>query len=70
MSWIKQIFSESGEGSFSRLGAFVALAFSCAWISFIVWRMNVLPPLDGITLFIATLYGLGKAGETIQRISK
>lgn len=66
--FLHQLFSESGEASFSRVGAFVALLFACAWITYIVKRTAALPGLEGLTFFIATLYGLGKAGETVQRI--
>jgi hypothetical protein len=46
----------------------LALLCSCFWISYIVVRTRALPGLDGLTLFIAGLYGLGKAGETVQRV--
>jgi hypothetical protein len=26
------------------------------------------PSVEGLTIFICSLYGLGKAGETIQRV--
>jgi hypothetical protein len=66
--FLQQLFSESGEASFSRLGAFIALGFACGWITFLVFRNHVLPSLEGITLFVAALYGLGKANETLQRL--
>lgn len=67
-TFLRQLFSESREASFSRVGAFVALAFACAWVSYIVRRTGSLPSLEGLTFFIATLYGLGKAGETVERV--
>lgn len=70
MKFLRQLFSESGEASFSRTGSFVALACSCAWLSYIVWETRALPDLQGLTFFIAALYGLGKAGETAQRIGR
>ena len=66
--FLVQLFSDSGNVSFSRMGSFVALVFSCFWVSRIVWKTGALPALDGLTLFIISLYGLGKAGETIQRV--
>ncbi len=66
--FLKQLFSESGEASFSRVGSFVALVCSCFWVTSIVMRTGNLPGLDGLTFFIGSLYGLGKAGETVQRI--
>ena len=66
--FLQQLFSVSGEASFSRLGAFVALGFACGWITYLVFHNHILPSLEGLTLFIAALYGLGKANETLQRI--
>ncbi len=67
-NFLRQLFSESGEASFSRTGSFLALAASCAWVTQIVWTTHQLPSLEGLTLFISTLYGLGKAGETVQHV--
>ncbi len=69
-TYLQQLFSESGAASFSRLGSSLALCFSCGWVTYIVWSTRALPGLEGLTLFIGTLYGLGKAGETIQRVAK
>jgi hypothetical protein len=66
--FFNQLFSESGEASFSRLGSFLALISACGWVSYIVWKTRALPSLEGLTIFISSLYGLGKAGETVQRI--
>jgi hypothetical protein len=66
--FLRQLFSESGAASFSRTGSFLALVLSCAWVSYIVWQTHALPSLQGLTLFIGTLYGLGKTGETVQRV--
>jgi hypothetical protein len=68
VKFLQQLFSESGEASFSRAGACVALFFACGWVSYIVWRTGSLPSLEGLTFFIASLYGLGKAGESLQRV--
>ncbi len=67
-TYLQQLFSESGEASFSRVGSFLALVFSLAWLSYIVWKTHAVPGLEGLTFFIASLYALGKAGETVQRI--
>jgi len=66
--FFQELFSESGAASFSRVGTFIALVGACAWVSRIVWKTGALPGLEGLTLFIATLYGLGKAGETVQQV--
>jgi hypothetical protein len=67
-TFLQQLFSESGEASFSRFGAFIALAFACVWVTYLVLHTRNLPSLDGVTLFIAALYGLGKANETLDKI--
>jgi len=67
-TFILGLFSESGAVSFARLGSFVALLSACGWVSYIVFKTRALPGLDGLTFFIASLYGLGKAGETAQRL--
>ncbi|HMD96471.1 MAG TPA: hypothetical protein VKM93_03955 [Terriglobia bacterium] len=67
-NFISQLFSESGVVSFGRLGSFVALLSACGWVTYIVFKTRALPGLDGLTFFIASLYGLGKAGETAQRL--
>jgi len=66
--FLAQLFSDSGEASLSRIGAFIALAFGCGWVTYIVFHTHILPSLEGLTLFIAALYGLGKANETLQRL--
>ncbi len=68
-NFIRQLFSDSGQASFSRAGSFLALLAACAWVSKIVWATHALPNLEGLVLFISTLYGLGKAGETVQRLA-
>ena len=68
VTFLKELFSDNNTASFSRLGSFVALLFACIWVSRIVWRTGGLPNLEGLTILISSLYGLGKAGETIQRV--
>lgn len=67
-SYLSHLFSESDEASFSRVGSFLALIFSLGWLSYIVWKTRVVPGLDGVTFFVGSLYGLGKVGQTIQRV--
>jgi len=67
-TYLKQLFSESGEASFSRVGSFLALICALGWLTYIVWETRVVPSLDGVTFFVGSLYGLGKAGQTLQRM--
>ena len=66
--YLQELFSEAGTASFSRVGTFIALACACLWVSRIVWKTGALPGLESLTFFIASLYGLGKAGETVQHV--
>lgn len=59
-SYLKTLFSESGEASFGRVGAFLALVAVIAWGSWIVYREKAMPPLEGPTFFITSLYGTSK----------
>ncbi len=66
--FLSLLFSESDEASFSRVGSFLALIFSLGWLTYIVWETRAVPGLEGITFFISSLYALGKAGQTIQKV--
>lgn len=68
-TFVKQLFSESGAASFGRTASFLSLLAAIAWVTQIVWTTRQLPNLEGLTLFIATFYGLGKAGETVARFA-
>jgi hypothetical protein len=67
-NFLHDLFSESGTASFSRLGTFIALVSACVWVSRIVWKTGALPGLESLTFFIASLYGLGKVGETVAKV--
>lgn len=66
--FLKKLFSETGEVSFGRVGAFLALIAAIVWISHVVIKTHALPALDGITLFVTSLFGVGKGSETIQKV--
>ena len=66
--YVKQLFSEGGEASFGRTGSFLGLILAGGGVSFLVWTTHHLPDLQGLTVFISTLYGLSKTGETVQRV--
>jgi len=68
VNFLKELFSDHSGASFSRVGSFISLLFACVWVSRIVWRTGALPNLEGLTFLISSLYGLGKAGETVQRV--
>jgi hypothetical protein len=68
MEFCKAMFSTEGTVSFGRVGGFLALVCSIAWVSWVVWNTKTIPELGGVALFIGTLYGLSKAGETVQKM--
>ena len=65
--FLKNLFSESGEVSFGRIGAYHALVAALVWVSYVVFTTKVIPDLGGISLFIGTLYGLSKGLGAIKR---
>lgn len=57
---------DNGRPSFSRIGTGMAIAFACGWITDIVRHTHALPDFGGVSLFIATLYGL----NTVKNLAK
>lgn len=68
MEWIKNMFSSNSTASFGRVGSLIALLSSIVWVSWVVYNKQAIPDLGGVSLFIGTLYGLSKAGETMTNI--
>lgn len=63
MTWLKAVFSESGEGSFSRAISFVLVVFACGWVTSIVYHDHKLPdPSELLALggFVSLFYGINK----------
>ena len=58
----------SGAYSFGRVGSLIGLLFALTWVTFVVYKKESIPDLGGVSLFIGTLYGLSKAGDTIAAI--
>jgi hypothetical protein len=61
MEFWKGVFTDGGSPSFSRVASGVALAFVCGWVTAIVYRTHAIPELNGVCLFIGTLYGTNSA---------
>lgn len=63
-SWLREVFSEDGQGSFCRVAQGLIVAATLGWISYLVVRTNTMPDLGGPSLFIATgaagHYGINK----------
>lgn len=68
--FFKQLFSESGAASWSRFGSFLALVGCLTWDScYVYWTHKLPDSLYEQACFIGALYGLGKAGQTVQSFS-
>jgi len=65
---LSKLFTAEPGASFSRFASFIALMFSCAWVTHLVWHNNALPDLGGITLFVSAVYGMGKAADLYARV--
>jgi len=70
MNFLTMMFSSSSSVSWGRVGSFLALIFTLVWVSFIVYYERKIPELGGLSLFIVTLYGVSKAGDTIMTLNK
>jgi hypothetical protein len=65
--FIMGVFSDSGQPSFSRVATGLIVAFSCGWVTHIVWHSHTLPDFAGLALFIGTLYGANIAGNVLNK---
>jgi len=67
MKFLKLLFAAEPGASFSRVATFIALLFSCSWVTHLVWYNHQLPDFSGLTLFVGSLYGMGKAADVFSR---
>lgn len=59
VAFLKEVFSEDGQGSFSRVASgFIVLA-TCGWVTYVVARTHSIPDLAGPSGFI----GVGSVGH-------
>ena len=71
MSFWRGVFSEQdGTPSFSRVATAFLVSGAIAWVTVIVARTHELPSLDGLALFMGTLYGTNILGSVGKGISK
>jgi len=67
-SFVAGVFTDdNGRPSFSRVGAGMALAFVCGWVSCVVRVTHALPDFGGAALFIGTLYGINTAKNVFNK---
>lgn len=68
MKFLKLLFAAEPGASFSRVATFIALNFSCVWVTHLVWHNHALPDFGGLTLFVGSMYGMGKASDLYARV--
>jgi hypothetical protein len=69
LKFLREVFSESGEGSYSRCAAGAIVVATITWVSYVVFRTKAIPDLTGPLSFmssgVAVHYGTNKAADII-----
>jgi hypothetical protein len=72
LDFVKQVFSENGQGSYSRSASGIIVASVIAWVSYVVFRSHTIPDLTGPAAFLTTgvgvHYGTNKAPDILTAI--
>lgn len=66
--FLREVFSENGVGSFSRVASGLHMVAGITWISHVVWHSHALPDigaLGGVTAFVASPYAANKISNAI-----
>lgn len=66
MKFLKEVLSEDGQGSFSRVSSFLIVLGALYWITHLVRYNHAFPDFGGLALLIGTLYGINKASSIVQ----
>lgn len=64
LAFLKSVFSEDGQGSYSRFASGAIVFSTLGWITYLVIKHGALPDLSGPALFIgagSAVYGVNKA---------
>jgi hypothetical protein len=62
------VFSDGGAPSFSRVATGVVVGFACGWVTAIVRVTHTLPDFQGLSMFIALIYGVNVAGSVTAKV--
>ena len=69
LKFFREVFSEDGQGSFSRVAQGSIVLGVIVWVTYLVLKNHALPDLGGPSLFIGTgaagHYGINKASDII-----
>jgi hypothetical protein len=70
INFIKNVFSEDGQGSYSRVFSGLITFSVLSWITFVVYKIHLIPDLSGATMFLASAvgvhYGVNKVNDMIK----
>lgn len=69
LAFFREVFSEDGQGSFSRVIQGVIVLATCSWVTYVVIRTRAIPDLSGASLFIGTgaaHYGINKMASIVE----
>lgn len=70
--FVRSVFSEDGQGSYSRCAAGAIVIATIAWITHVVWKTGALPELTGPAAFVTTCAGshylINKGADLISAV--
>jgi hypothetical protein len=72
MGWVRQVFSENGQGSWSRVQSAMHMVGCMGWVTHFVVHTHTLPDamtLTGLTAFVTAPYAAGKAAGALSTFS-
>ena len=74
MNFLREVFSEDGEGSASRVMMLFHFFAGTAWVSFHLWKgdgagHHPIPDLGGVTTFVIAPYAINKAHAGIASVA-
>jgi len=74
MSFLREVFSEDGQGSYSRSASGTIVLAVLAWVTYIVIKTHAIPDLTGPAWFLVTgtgiHYGTNKAPDIMGAFQK
>ncbi len=69
ISFLREVFSEDGQGSFSRVIQGFIVVMTCSWVTYVVLRTRAIPDLTTPAVFIGAgglNYMAGKAAAAVK----
>lgn len=69
VAFVREVLSENGVGSYSRIASCIITLCTCGWITFLVIVNHTLPDLGGATLFLSGGVGAHYGVNKIQGIA-